>query len=184
MVGSAIPIATDGSFVGDRFSVSGTSAVQRWWPALAFSDSNCLVVWEQGTSRDVYGNVDVRVTGVTEPSPAPAIQRSKRPSVVSDGLPDHVSLYDALGRCSQALKPGVYFTREAGQTGKILRVRQPLNICFRGSGMAWAVVLSRASSCEWAPGRYVTKAMPPRNTRRQWWAIRKTTSSCPFWLSS
>jgi hypothetical protein len=67
--------------------------------------------------------VDVLVTGVAEPSPAPATQRSRRPSVVCGGLPDRVPLYDALGRRSQALKPGVYFTREAGQTGKVLRVR-------------------------------------------------------------
>jgi hypothetical protein len=116
-------IANDGSLVGDRFPVSGTSGVIRWWPALAFSDSNCLVAWEQGTSYDVYGNVDVRATGVAEPSPAPATQRSGRPSVVSGGLPEPVPLYDALGRRSQALKSGVYFTREAGQTGKVLRVR-------------------------------------------------------------
>ena len=116
-------IANDGSLVGDRFPVSGTDATMRWWPALAFSDSNCLVVWEQGTSRDVYGNVDVLATGVAEPSPSPATQRSRCLSVVSGGLPDRVPLYDALGRRSQALKPGVYFTREAGQMGKVLRVR-------------------------------------------------------------
>ncbi len=116
-------VATDGSLVGDRFPVSGTSAVVRWWPALAFSDSNCLVAWEQGTSYDVYGNVDVLVTGVAEPGPAPEAQRGKRPSVVSGGLPDRAHVYDALGRRSQALKPGVYFTREAGRTNKILRVR-------------------------------------------------------------
>jgi hypothetical protein len=116
-------IATDGTPVGERFPVSGTSAIMRWWPALAFSDSNCLIAWEQGTSRDVYGNVDVRVTGVAEPLPATATQRSRRPSVVSDVLPDHAPLYDALGRRSRALKPGVYFTREAGQTNKVLRIR-------------------------------------------------------------
>jgi hypothetical protein len=116
-------IAADGSLVGDRFPVSGTSAIPRWWPALAFSDSNCLVAWEQGTGHDVYGNVDVLVTGVAEPSPAPATQRSKRPSVTSGRLSDRVTLYDALGRRSQALKPGVYFTCESGQTGKVLRVR-------------------------------------------------------------
>jgi len=116
-------IATDGSLIGDRFEISGASAIQRWWPALAFSDSNCLVAWEQGTSRDVYGNVDVLVTGVAEPSPAPVTQTGRRSSVVSGCLPDRISLYDALGRHSQALKPGVYFTREAGQTGKVLRVR-------------------------------------------------------------
>jgi hypothetical protein len=116
-------IANDGTLVGDRFPVSGTSAVVRWWPALAFSDSNCLIAWEQGTGYDVYGNLDVRVTGVAELPAAPATQRNRRPSVVSDGLPDHVRLYDALGRRSQALKPGVYFTREAGGTGKVLRIR-------------------------------------------------------------
>ena len=116
-------IANDGSLVGDRFAVSAATPVMRWWPALAFSDSNCLVAWDQGSSRDVYGNVDVLVTGVAEPSPAPATQRSKRPSVMSRRLSDRVTLYDALGRRSQALKPGVYFTREAGQTSKVLRVR-------------------------------------------------------------
>ena len=116
-------IANDGSLVGDRFAVSATTPVMRWWPALAFSDSNCLVAWDQGSSRDVYGNVDVLVTGVAEPSPAPATQRSKRPSVTSGRLSDRVTLYDALGRRSQALKPGVYFTCESGQTGKVLRVR-------------------------------------------------------------
>jgi hypothetical protein len=120
-------IANDGSLVGDRFQVSDTGdtdTVIRWWPALAFSDSNCLVAWEQGTGGyDVYGNLDVRVTGVAEPSPASTAQRSRRPSVVSGGLPDELPLYDALGRRSRALKPGVYFTREAGQTGKVLRVR-------------------------------------------------------------
>jgi hypothetical protein len=116
-------IAKDGSLVGDRFQVSGTSAIVRWWPALAFSDSNCLVAWEQGSGYDVYGNVDVPVTGIAEPSPAPAIRRSNRPSVVSDGLPDRIPVYDALGRRSLALKPGVYFTREANRTSKILLVR-------------------------------------------------------------
>ena len=116
-------IANDGSLLGDRFPVSGMSAVIRWWPALAFSDSNCLVAWEQGTGYDVYGNVDVRATGVAEPSPAPAVQKSELPSVVSCRVPDRVPLYDALGRRSHALKPGVYFSREAGQTSKVLRVR-------------------------------------------------------------
>ncbi len=116
-------IATDGSLVGGRFPVSGTSAIMRWWPALAFSDSNCLIAWDQGTSRDVYGNLDVLVTGVTEPSPVSATRRDQRPSVVSGSLPGRACVYDALGQRSQALKPGVYFTREAGETSKVLRVR-------------------------------------------------------------
>ncbi len=116
-------IADDGSPIGDRFLVSGTSAVQRWWPALAYSDSNCLIAWEQGTSRDVYGSVDVRMTGVAEPWPAPSTERSERQSVVAGRLTVRAPLYDALGRRSTALKPGVYFTRGAGQAAKVLLVR-------------------------------------------------------------
>jgi hypothetical protein len=116
-------VAKDGSLVGDRFPVSDTSGVMRWWPALAFSDSNCLVAWEQGTSYDVYGNVDLLVTGVAEQPAAPAVPVSKRPTVVSGVVPGSVLFYDALGRRSPARKPGVYFTREAGRTAKILVVR-------------------------------------------------------------
>jgi len=116
-------IANDGSFVGDRFPVSGTSAVLRWWPALAFSDSNCLVAWEQGTSYDIYGNVDVLVTGVAEQPTVPAAARARHASVVSGKLPPGAGVYDALGRRSQGLKPGVYFTRGAGRTDKVLLVR-------------------------------------------------------------
>jgi len=116
-------VATDGSLVGDRFPVSGTSAIQRWWPALAFSDSNCLVAWDQGTSRDVYGNVDVLVTGVAEPLPVSSNKCGQLPSVVSGRLAGRACMYDALGRRSQALKPGVYFARETGEIYKILRVR-------------------------------------------------------------
>ncbi|MBM3331634.1 hypothetical protein FJY68_07270 [candidate division WOR-3 bacterium] len=116
-------IAKDGSLLGGRFPVSGTSAVQRWWPALAFSDSNCLVVWEQGTSRDVYGNVDVPVAGIAEPPQAPAAREQPRPSIAVSIPYGRALVYDALGRRSEALKPGVYFTRESGKTGKAIRVR-------------------------------------------------------------
>jgi len=116
-------IANDGSLAGDRFPISDTSGVMRWWPALAFSDSNCLVVWEQGTSRDVYGNVDVPVPGIAEQAPLPARQRGSGPSVTAGVIDGRGCLYDALGRRSPAFKPGVYFTREAGQAAKVLLVR-------------------------------------------------------------
>jgi len=53
----------------------------------------------------------------------PAAARARRASVVSGKLPPGVSVYDALGRRSQGLKPGVYFTRGAGRTDKALLVR-------------------------------------------------------------
>jgi hypothetical protein len=116
-------VATDGSLLGDRFAVSGTSAIQRWWPALAFSDSNCLIAWEQGTSRDVYGSVDVLVTGIAEQPQTPAPRQRLHPTVAVGRLSGRALVYDALGRRSQVLKPGVYFTREAGRTAKTLLVR-------------------------------------------------------------
>jgi hypothetical protein len=41
---------------------------QRWWPAIAAADSNFIAVWGQGygSACNVWGNVDVTVTGVTE----------------------------------------------------------------------------------------------------------------------
>ncbi len=116
-------IAKDGALLGDRFPVSDTSAVQRWWPALAFSDSNCLVAWDQGTSRDVYGNVDILVTGIAEQPQTRAVRRRPRRSIAVSDLPGRVSVYDPQGRRSPALKPGVYFVREADRTSKVLRVR-------------------------------------------------------------
>jgi hypothetical protein len=116
-------VEKDGSLPGDRFPVSGASATQRWWPALAFSDSNCLVAWEQGSSYDVYGNLDVLVTGVAERPAAPSLRVSRRPTAVSGVPGERTVLYDASGRRSRALKPGVYFTREAGRTAKVLVVR-------------------------------------------------------------
>ncbi len=108
-------VATDGSLVGDRFAVSATSPVIRWWPALAFSDSNSLVAWEQGTSRDIFGNVDVMVTGVAEQSSPPVSAKRPGPTVLSSA-PGTGPIYDALGRRVSAglLRPGVYFSGPAG----------------------------------------------------------------------
>lgn len=119
-------IANDGSLVGDRFAVSATTPVMRWWPALAFSDSNSLVAWEQGTSRDVYGNIDVLVTGIAEQPEAPLTARSPNATILSGGLPGRACLYDALGRRVSAgsLKPGVYFTGPAGSApAKVVKTR-------------------------------------------------------------
>jgi hypothetical protein len=104
-------IASDGSLLGDRFNVSSTSSVIRWWPALAFSDSNCLVTWEQGSSYDVWGNVDVLVTGVAEPHAGPLPAGGK--PTVQPGLAGGC-LYDALGRRASARTSGVYFVMRNG----------------------------------------------------------------------
>lgn len=118
-------IGNDGSLVGDRFAVSATTPVMRWWPALAFSDSNCLVAWEQGSTYDVYGNIDVLVTGVAGQLPPPVSARRLGPTVLS-GAPRGSTIYDALGRRVSAgvLKPGVYFTGPAGSApAKVVKTR-------------------------------------------------------------
>jgi len=111
-------VSESGALVGDRFPVSGSSAIVRWWPAVAFSDANCLVAWEQGSSYDVWGNVDVRATGIAE-RPAPSVSAKRPLPTVLSVAPAGVALYDALGRRSSALRPGIYFDRN----GKAIRVR-------------------------------------------------------------
>ncbi len=59
-------IGTDGSLIGDSFRISDNTNNRRWWPALAVSDSNFIVTWGQGTSSDIWGNIDVFVTGIEE----------------------------------------------------------------------------------------------------------------------
>ncbi|UCG30045.1 MAG: T9SS type A sorting domain-containing protein [candidate division WOR-3 bacterium] len=61
-------IGTDGSLLGGNFMICDNTTQERWWPAVAVSDSNYLVTWGQGygSACDIWGNVDVMVTGVTE----------------------------------------------------------------------------------------------------------------------
>jgi hypothetical protein len=108
-------IAQDGSLVGPRLTISSTPSTYRWWPALAFSDQNCLVAWEQGSSRDVWGNADILVTGLAEQSesesqdvrPPPAVLTVRSLDLeVGEGV-----VFDALGRKVNArdITPGVYY---------------------------------------------------------------------------
>ncbi len=61
-------IGTDGSLVGGNFMICDNTYQERWWPALAVSDSNFITVWGQGygSACDIWGNVDVPVTAVNE----------------------------------------------------------------------------------------------------------------------
>ncbi len=110
-------VGDDGVPIGTAFPINGTEPQQRWWPAIAVSDSNFLVAWEQGSSRDVWGNVDIMLTSVAE-QPAGSPRATSSPTVVSRPLNSRV-LYDALGRrVTSAIKPGVYFSPAA--RGKLL----------------------------------------------------------------
>jgi hypothetical protein len=61
-------IETDGSLLGGNFMICDNTYQERWWPAIAASDSNFIAVWGQGYSSacDIWGNVDVTITGVEE----------------------------------------------------------------------------------------------------------------------
>ncbi len=109
-------VAPDGS-LGATFRISDNTGNRRWWPAAAPSDSNFLVVWGQGSSSDVWGNVDALVTGIAQPAP-PAATRPPAGPTVLDGTTGPTTggrtfVYDALGRRrSGPLAPGIYYLAE------------------------------------------------------------------------
>jgi hypothetical protein len=61
-------IGTDGAHIGDTFMICDNTYEQRWWPAITAADSNFIAVWGQGygSACNIWGNVDVTITGVNE----------------------------------------------------------------------------------------------------------------------
>jgi hypothetical protein len=61
-------VGTDGSLIGGDFMICDDNYSERWWPAVAVSDTNFLTVWGQGyaSACNIWGNADTPVTGVTE----------------------------------------------------------------------------------------------------------------------
>ena len=61
-------IGTDGSHIGDIFMICDNSYQERWWPAIAVADTNFITIWGQGSgsSCNIWGNVDVSITGIEE----------------------------------------------------------------------------------------------------------------------
>jgi hypothetical protein len=61
-------IGADGSLVGGNFMICDNTSQERWWSAIAVSDSNFIAVWGQGygSACNIWGNVDVAITGVNE----------------------------------------------------------------------------------------------------------------------
>ena len=123
-------ITPDGSLVGERFRISSDSYNRRWWPAIAASDSNFLVTWGQGTSSDIWGNVETGVTSIGEkPSRVRRILRSLTILKASDPslAAENPVVFDALGRNTDArnLHPGVYYVADpdARRPVRVLVVR-------------------------------------------------------------
>jgi len=108
-------IGTDGSLLGGNFMICDNTTQERWWPAVAVSDTNILVTWGQGYSSacDIWGNADVTITAVTENegctvddtglnltvSPNPfATMTDIRCQIPDDCKETELRVYDACGR--------------------------------------------------------------------------------------
>lgn len=61
-------IGTDGSLVDSTFMICDNTYQERWWPAIAVSDSNFIATWGQGSGSacNIWGNVETPVTGTEE----------------------------------------------------------------------------------------------------------------------
>jgi hypothetical protein len=119
-----------GELVGARFRVCGTQNLRRWWPAFAVADSSILVTWGQGTTSDIWGNVDFQATGLAGSDEPPLPHRRSVPTVVNDnqagGALGSTQAYDILGRRVRPgrLRAGLYFVRVSGSSEhKIVRVK-------------------------------------------------------------
>jgi len=111
-------VAVDGSLIGSNFTISDNSNTTRWWPVVAASDSNYLVVWGQNTSSDIYGNIDISLLGTEEDYAPDNIRLPFYTSTILSGqlnMPEGIDylIYDASGRRieNSQLKPGVYFIK-------------------------------------------------------------------------
>ena len=115
-------VGDDGSLVGTQFAICGNEPQQRWWPCVAASDSNFLVAWEQGASaRDVWGNIDLPVTGVAKAGDSPAIAPAGPTMFAGGPGPGSFQVFDALGRrVSGIRRPGTYFALLRGRPTKFI----------------------------------------------------------------
>lgn len=113
-------ISKNGTLVGSNFIISNNTNTQRWWPALAVSDSNFLVTWQQGTITDIYGNVDITTSGIAETGTsiynARPIQTifSRNLKFIND---KQYVVYDVTGKqvTASQLKQGIYFIKDENQ---------------------------------------------------------------------
>jgi len=127
-------ISAAGTMINGNFQVSANTAGQRWFPAIASSDSNYLITWGQtGTTSDIYGNADQELLMIHEENsrrannaepPGPTIRCGSLNAFIDSGC----LVFDISGRklMTGSAKPGIYFI--ADRTGKkiirkIIKVR-------------------------------------------------------------
>lgn len=119
----------DGSLIGNNFRVSDASTTRRWYPAVAASDQNALVVWHQGTSAyDIYGNADISIVTAQEEDKN---QLTGFGATIISGplrLPKgrDCRVFDSSGREVRAdqIQPGIYFIEVDGRIKrKVVKIR-------------------------------------------------------------
>lgn len=123
-------VAPDGSLISSNFQISDNSSTTRWWPMAAASDSNYLVVWGQGTSSDVYGNIDTGILGVGEHQDNEVQGQFLGATLFTGSLQNFCEqgyiVYDVTGRrvIMGEGEPGIYFLEKDGNAaGKIIKIR-------------------------------------------------------------
>lgn len=121
-------ISSEGALIGDNFIISASTSDQRWFPAVACSDTNYFVVWGQsGATSNIMGNVDQGILGVREIEKKTAESHRYQGPTVMDraSFRKHCGayrVYDRTGREVPASlsQPGVYFV--ALDRGDIVKV--------------------------------------------------------------
>lgn len=132
---------TGGVQIGPAFRVSNTGTGQNNCDVVAGANNRYLNVWSQFvvSNYDVYGNVDVLITGVAEGNPAPVKDFRLRSRIVRDAIVlegaagTETEIYDLngcrVGRMNggyfdcRGLVEGVYFLKTAaGATYRVIKI--------------------------------------------------------------
>ena len=123
-------VAPDGSLIGNNFQICDNTPSMRWWPVVAASDRNYLVAWGQGSSSNVYGNVDIGLMGIKEDVITEQVSKSHIDATILRGSLSQLrekgyNVFDITGRqVEYGLKPGVYFLEKDGQVvEKVIKVK-------------------------------------------------------------
>jgi hypothetical protein len=112
-------VSTGGDLIGGNFLISSNSTDQRWFPAIASSDTNYLVAWGQsGAASNIMGNLDHGLTGINENSKTVSSYPDYRGPTVMRHIPQQlirgeVTIFDITGReiVPEKMTGGVYFIK-------------------------------------------------------------------------
>jgi hypothetical protein len=115
-------VSTAGVLIGGNFLLSANTADQRWFPAIASSDTNYLVAWGQsGAASNVMGNVDHGLAGIKENLNTVLTKPVYRGPTFMHRIPESLirgeaRIFDISGReiVPEKIADGMYFIKFAG----------------------------------------------------------------------